>query len=325
MNFAYTLAHYFYPQQSNNHKAKLLHVSTLFLLSCFLIVYQLILQVFPLTGVRVLGYAANIPPDEIIRLTNIKRQEIGVPPLIYSSSLAQAAKAKGENMLANDYWAHVAPDGTEPWKFFTDFGYKYRYAGENLARDFSDPTSAIEAWMASASHRDNMLSGKYKEIGVAVVEGDLGGVDTTIIVQLFGTQLVDTTPQIPVAEAGAQTTGTSTPSTAQATLISPTVTQVPPAAPIAQITPSTFIQQGELTVKPVREKAPTFQLLISPFQSTKNISIATTVLLLVVMIFDGIIIARRRITRVGGRTFAHLAFLGMILVILLIAKAGEIL
>ena len=78
-------------------------------------------------------------------------------------------------------------------------------------------------------------------------------------------------------------------------------------------------------MKPVREKAPTFQLLISPFQSTKNISIATTVLLLVVMIFDGIIIVRRRITRVGGRTFAHLAFLGMILVILLIAKAGEIL
>ena len=24
---------------------------------------------------------------------------------------------KGQDMIAKDYWAHIAPDGTEPWKF----------------------------------------------------------------------------------------------------------------------------------------------------------------------------------------------------------------
>src|SRR4030042_2466483 len=319
MNIAYTLVHYLYPQNSNNQKAKLLHTSTLFALSIFLIIYQVILQAFPLTGSKILGYAANIPPDEIIRLTNIKRQEAGISDLQYNAGLTQAAKAKGEHMLANDYWSHVAPYGTEPWKFFTDSGYRYRYAGENLARDFSDPASAISAWMASPSHKDNMLSGKYKEIGVAVVEGDLNGVDTTIIVQLFGTQLVDTTPQVPIAKAGRETATSVNPAT------QPTVTPIPTLAPVAQVSPTMIIEQGKITVQPVEEKANTFQLLISPFKSTKDISVAITTILIVVMVFDGIVIARRKITRVGGRSFAHIAFLGMILTILLIAKAGEIL
>lgn len=326
MNFTYTLVHYLYPHTSNNQKAKLLHTSTLFLLSIFLLIYQFILQIFPLTGVKILGYAANIPPDEIIRLTNIKRQEVGETELQYSVSLSQAARAKGEHMLANDYWAHVAPDGTEPWKFFIDSGYKYRYAGENLARDFSDPSSAISAWMASPTHKDNMLSGKYKEIGVAVVEGDLNGVDTTIIVQLFGTQLVDTTPQIPIAEAGQETSSSSS-----VAILTPalTATPIPTTAPVAQIspqiTPSLFIEQGEIAGPSAEKRSNPFQVLISPFTSTKDISVAVTILLLIVLVFDGIIIARRRITRVGGRSFAHIAFLGMVLTILLIAKAGNIL
>src|SRR4030042_1776962 len=240
MNIAYTLVHYLYPQNSNNQKARLLHTSTLFARSIFLIIYQVILQAFPLTGSKILGYAANIPPDEIIRLTNIKRQEAGISDLQYNAGLTQAAKAKGEHMLANDYWSHVAPYGTEPWKFFTDSGYRYRYAGENLARDFSDPASAISAWMASPSHKDNMLSGKYKEIGVAVVEGDLNGVDTTIIVQLFGAQLIDTTPQIPVAVAEEPIAGTA--ATIPTNVPTATVTPAPTLAPVAQISPTIIIE-----------------------------------------------------------------------------------
>src|SRR3990172_992889 len=199
MIFAARLAHYFYPGYSNNHKAKLLHSTTLFLLVAFIIVFQVFLSSAPSVGLKVLGYSANIPPDQIITLTNKRRTEAGLSPLTYNPALTSAAKAKGDHILAYDYWAHVASDGTEPWSFFISAGYKYRYAGENLARDFSDPNSAVEAWMASPSHRDNMLSSKYKDIGVAVVEGDLAGVDTTIIVQLFGTQLQDTLPVAPVA------------------------------------------------------------------------------------------------------------------------------
>src|SRR3989344_7388631 len=110
MNFAYSLSHYFFPGQSNNHKAKILHSSSIFLIVIFLVVYQLILQALPITGVKILGYAANIPPDEIIKLTNQKRSEIGAGQLVYNAGLSEAAKKKGEHMLQYDYWAHTAPD-----------------------------------------------------------------------------------------------------------------------------------------------------------------------------------------------------------------------
>lgn len=310
MEFVYTLGHYLYPRYSNNHKAKILHSSSLFLLSAFLIFYQVILHILPTAGVKVLGYAANIDPSEIIRLTNEKRKEQGEEPLVYSSVLTEAARQKGAHMLEKDYWAHTAPDGTEPWKFFSDVGYKYRYAGENLARDFSNPSSAVDAWMASPSHRENMFSGKYKEIGVAVVEGDLAGVDTTIIVQLFGTKLVDNSASVPIVQA--KPPSASAPAETTSSLSStPTPTIVP--------------SQGIVVFAEPAQKENNIKVLVSPFETTRGVSIATTILLLIILVIDGVVVARRKIPRVGGRTFAHLAFLGMILAIIIIAKAGSIL
>lgn len=316
---AFTLAHFFYPRHSNNHKAKLLHSSTLFVLALFLVIYQVVLQYLPLTGLKVLGYASNIPPERIIALTNQKRIEAGLTPLTYNEALTRAAKAKGEHMLEKDYWAHIAPDGTEPWAFFINAGYKYKYAGENLARDFSNPESAIEAWLASPSHRDNMLSPKYKDIGVAVVEGDLAGVDTTIIVSLFGTQLTDTSSQVPIAYAKPQTSVTPTP-------LPVSITPTPTVFEESRVTVTPTPTPQEIFVAVSSPPKPSgWRVLVSPFDTTRGVSLATIVLLLAVMIIDGVVTSRKKITRLGGRTFAHLAFLGMVGTLLLIAKAGQIL
>lgn len=328
MNLAYAFAHYFYPRHSNNHKAKFLHTSTLFLLVGFLIVFQVVLQALPYSGVGILGYAANIPPAEVVSLTNQKRAETGLSPLSYNDALSQAARVKGEHMLANNYWAHVAPDGTEPWGFFVDAGYNYRYAGENLARDFSNPQSAVDAWMASPSHKDNLLSDKYKEIGVAVVEGDLEGVDTTIVVQLFGTQLGDTSTSIPIAQAKPETsiipTNTPTPTnlpTISPTLPTATVFVAAPVSPGVSPVPKEVL----VTAEAHQTSKEGFRVLVSPFDTTRGVSLVTIVLLLGVMVVDGVVTSRKRVPRVGGRTFAHLAFLGMILTIVFIARAGQIL
>jgi len=194
-----TIRHIGLPGYSNNFKARVLQVEGLLVVTLFIFLLQSLMNFSLAARIGVLGYAANISVDEVISLTNQKRLESGLEELAYSSALAEAAKAKGEDMLNKDYWAHVAPDGTEPWDFFLDFGYKYRYAGENLARDFSNPTNVVEAWMASSSHKENLLSPKYDEIGVAVVEGDLSGADTTIIVQLFGNR--SSSALVPVAAA----------------------------------------------------------------------------------------------------------------------------
>src|SRR5688572_4636207 len=131
MEFIESLVHYFVPRHSNNHKAKLLHSSTVFFLALILVGFQFAITTVEKTDLKILGYAANISTDEIIRLTNEKRAQAGVGALRYSSQLAQSAAGKAAHMIQYDYWAHTAPDGTEPWKFFTDAGYRYRYAGEN--------------------------------------------------------------------------------------------------------------------------------------------------------------------------------------------------
>ncbi|MDP3994969.1 MAG: CAP domain-containing protein [bacterium] len=307
MKLAHKLAHLIVPGESNNQKAKLLHHSGVSVLALFLILFQLVLTYIPRVGPSILGYAANISPGEVIRLTNEKRAQAGLLPLSENPILSQAAQAKGADMLNRDYWAHIAPDGTQPWKFFIDSGYKYRYAGENLARDFSNPSSAVDAWMASPTHKENLLSSKYKEIGIAVVEGDMAGVDTTVIVQFFGSKFVDTTPSVPLAGAQPGVVAEQQQSVSPALVSTPTTEAV-------------------LTVLPSSTPAPVVKsdVFISPFSTTKSLSLFVVGMLLAVLVIDGVLISKRRIARIGGRTFAHVAFLGMIIAITLILKAGQI-
>jgi len=181
--------HLFLPHESNNQRAKLLHPSSFGLIIGFFTLVQIAINYVSSSYPAILGYASQIPPAEIVRLTNVNRESQGLPALKLDSELTQAAVLKAADMFARDYWAHVSPIGTLPWYFFTEVGYSYRYAGENLARDFSNPGSIVQAWVDSPTHRENLLSSKYQDIGVAVVDGQLSGRDTTLVVQLLGTRL----------------------------------------------------------------------------------------------------------------------------------------
>ena len=133
--------------------------------------------------------AAPFGADEVVRLTNADRAAFGLPPLSVSETLTKAAEQKAAHMERYGYFAHTAPDGTRPWYFFEQSGYQYRYAGENLAIHFSTAEAQSSAWMASETHRENILSPKYVETGVAVRDAVLDGKHATISVELFGTRL----------------------------------------------------------------------------------------------------------------------------------------
>ncbi len=313
MKFTRLLVHLFIPHESNNQKAKILHASSLSLIAVFLISFQILLGFTSKTFPRVLGFAANISPSEVIRLTNEKRAQNGLSPVAENSALSAAAIAKGQDMLSKDYWAHFAPDGTSPWSFFIKFGYKYKYAGENLARDFSSASGAVEGWMNSPTHRENILNPNYKEIGIGVVEGDLSGADTTIVVQFFGSRS-STAPVIPIAKAKEVTTTASASPRSLAVKVAPTV--APTLVPTASPTPAPTSTPQLATT--------TSTSMISPFESTKKVSLAIVGVLLLVLSLDLLIVRRKRIARIGGRTLAHLAFFGMILAVIIILKAGQI-
>src|SRR3989338_7536825 len=179
--------HLFLPHANNNHKAKLLHHQSLLVLLGLFIMAQSGLTLFHTIKPGVLGYASQISPTTVIELTNQKRLAEGQPPLKENKALDEAAAAKAASMIAQNYWAHNAPNGTEPWNFILNSGYSYLHAGENLARDFTNPKDVVEAWMKSSSHKANLISSKYQDIGVAVIDGKINGVETTLVVQMFGT------------------------------------------------------------------------------------------------------------------------------------------
>jgi len=314
MRFIEYIGHLISPKESNNQKAKIIHPSSLLIFAFFLLIFQYALSFTPKTGLRILGYASNISIDEIIRLTNERRAKSGLSPLEYNSTLASAAGEKGEDMINRGYWAHVAPDGTEPWKFFTGVGYAYRYAGENLARDFSDAPSAVNAWMASPSHRDNILSPKYKDIGIAVVEGSLNGVDTTIIVELFGTKISEAPQVVPIAKATTNVAARVVGEDGKATL---NTTPLPTFEPTDK---EAYLGQTQGESQEVPET-----VLVSPFISTKSISLIIVGILIAGFSIDSILVSKRKISRISGRGFAHISFLGMILAVILILRSGQVL
>jgi hypothetical protein len=172
----------FIPNKKNNYKAHLLR-------KVAVLSYSLIL-VFVNSFGGFLGIdqaqASTITPANIISLTNQERVAWGLNSLQTNSQLSAAALAKANDMFEKQYWDHFGPNGESPWQFIRAAGYNYVYAGENLAKGFKTSEGVHEAWMASPTHKANIISGNYKDIGVAVVEGVLLGKQTTLVVQMFG-------------------------------------------------------------------------------------------------------------------------------------------
>ncbi|MBN1619007.1 hypothetical protein JW887_06755 [Candidatus Dojkabacteria bacterium] len=139
-------------------------------------------------------FASSITEDNIIELTNEERLSHDLPPLELNSMLTAAAYAKANDIFEKQYWSHYGPDGETPWDFILSSGYDYIYAGENLAKGFNTAEGVVNAWMASQTHKDNILNLNYNEIGVAVVRGDLLGSDVILVVQIFGATLENYSP-----------------------------------------------------------------------------------------------------------------------------------
>lgn len=136
--------------------------------------------------------AASISNIEIVEWANHERTDRDIPPLKYNKKLERAAEEKAQDMFKKQYWAHYGPSNETPWQFISETGYQYTFAGENLARGFTDSTLIHEAWMNSQSHRDNILDAAYDEVGVAIVKGKLLGVETYLVVEMFGSETIKT-------------------------------------------------------------------------------------------------------------------------------------
>lgn len=174
------------PHPGNDHRPHALKHRVLFGYSVLLVLIKVLAIVAPVVLPSSSLYSSAITSQNIIDLTNQTRQNLNLGELNENAQLAQAATAKAQDMLTNQYFAHVSPEGRTPWSWMVDVGYKYRYAGENLAVHFTTAESVNDGWLASPSHRANIVNANYTEIGIGVAMGEYEGFPTTFVVQMFG-------------------------------------------------------------------------------------------------------------------------------------------
>lgn len=287
------LRHLFIPHHTNNHHARVLHVDAMFVYLLAFVLFRLLLSLGHAQFPEVLGFATDIRVEQLFSAINAKRAEAGLETLVLDQRLSRAAALKAQDMFANNYWAHNSPAGKTPWEFVTTAGYRYRVAGENLAKNFSVSNGVVDAWMASPTHRKNIMRDDYKDIGFAVVNGVLGGEETTLVVQMFGAGDSQLAYQI------------------KPTILTPTA---------AATATSAFPEEQSLGLTDVLVRP-----LVDISSVSKHVTTGFVGLILMVVALDGWYVYRKKIVRVTGHSIGHMVFFGSMLLLLQVATRGAIL
>ena len=278
------LFHLFIPKESNNHRAKILHHTNLFFTIVFLLLASFFIQTIKTKFPSVLGIQVNMSSEELLLLTNKERQNAGVGTLTFNEKLSEAAAKKAEDMFEYDYWAHNSPSGKTTWVFIKNSEYKNVYAGENLARGFTSAEDVIKAWMVSTSHRANMLSQNYSDVGFAVKIGKLNGKETVLVVEYLGNL------NMPIAQSKVHEGATA----------------------------------GAPNVPPANVEAVRRQPLINIQSLSSNIYIFMVFVFIVAFLVDMIIIENKKIMRFVGHNVDHILYLVLVLVLVGIFGKGVI-
>jgi|SRR5579862_348883 len=128
---------------------------------------------------------------------NTVRRAHGLVPLTLSPGLTAAAEEHTAEMLSDGYFAHESADGSPFWKrierFYPHLGSGYWSVAENLLWSGGpiDAKQALATWMASAGHRENILTPEYRQIGISArfatgATGPYAGFPVTVIDTDFG-------------------------------------------------------------------------------------------------------------------------------------------
>ena len=146
--------------------------------------------------VRTLAAADQLEGQILAELNAIRRQH-GLAPLRLSKPLSAASDAHSRAMGTYGFFAHDSRDGSEFWKrvqrFYGRAGYETWSVGENLlwASGGLSAKTALRLWMESPGHRKNILTPRWREIGLSAVAvggapGVFGDRDVMIVTTDFG-------------------------------------------------------------------------------------------------------------------------------------------
>ncbi|WP_265864311.1 CAP domain-containing protein [Streptomyces sp. SKN60] len=130
-------------------------------------------QAYPAASDRaapVTAAAATVAQDvaQVVQLVNTERRKAGCAPLRSDPKLRTAAQGHADDMAARNYYAHAGRDGRNAGDRIKAAGYTWSAWGENIHRGPHSAAQAVDEWMNSAAHRENILDCSFEDIGVGV-------------------------------------------------------------------------------------------------------------------------------------------------------------
>ncbi|HEY2209605.1 MAG TPA: CAP domain-containing protein [Gaiellaceae bacterium] len=118
-------------------------------------------------------------------------------PLRRSRALDRSARQHSLEMGSDGYFGHSSADGTAFWRrikhYYGSRNYRLWSVGENLlwAAPSVAAKEALAMWIASPEHLRNLLTARWREIGISAVHissapGVFQGQSVTIVTTDFG-------------------------------------------------------------------------------------------------------------------------------------------
>jgi uncharacterized protein YkwD len=115
---------------------------------------------------------------QMLELINSERAAAGLSSIAADDELREVARRHSSDMFSRGYFAHVTPEGRDPFARIREAGYTFRTAGENLALA---PTLSLAhtGLMNSPGHRANILRPQFGRVGIGIMDGGRRGLMVT--------------------------------------------------------------------------------------------------------------------------------------------------
>jgi uncharacterized protein YkwD len=90
-------------------------------------------------------------------------------PLAWDAQLYTAAFGHSTDMARRNYFEHQSPGGSTVAERASAARYKWRSLGENIAGGNQNVGDAVQAWLGSPEHCENLMDPKFADVAVACV------------------------------------------------------------------------------------------------------------------------------------------------------------
>lgn len=113
--------------------------------------------------------------NEVLRLVNIERANVGVAPLVLDEALCNAANMRAIEMDCTGVFGHKRPNEHSCFEVYDICNVEWQSAcGENIAAGQATPEEVMNSWLKSAGHKANILSPEYTKMGLGYSNTDCG-------------------------------------------------------------------------------------------------------------------------------------------------------